>query len=125
MNIKKSLKAFMAVITGEADRNPEFAQKLAMALGFDNSEGEAKRSAKRRGRRRTPAVLDPVALYSEGEGMLREKLGALNIEQLKDIVAECGMDPGKLVMKWKTEQRVINHIVEVAGTRAKKGEAFR
>lgn len=125
MNIKKPLKAFMAVIAEEADRNPEFSRKLAAALGLDKSEGEAKQPAKRRGRRRTQAVLDPVALYSEGEGLLREKLGALNLEQLRDIVAECGMDPGKLVMKWKTEQRVIDHIVEVASTRAKKGEAFR
>lgn len=125
MNIKKSLKALMAVITEEADRNPEFAKKLAAALGLAKTEREAKQPAKRRGRRRAPAVLDPVALYSEGESLLREKLGELNLEQLRDIVAECGMDPGKLVMKWKTEQRVIDHIVEVAGNRAKKGEAFR
>ena len=125
MNIKKSLKAFIAVITEEADRNPEFAQNLAMALGLDKSKGKDKLPAKRRGRRRTPAVLDPVALHSEGEGLLRKKLGALNLEQLRDIVAECGMDPGKLVMKWKTKERVINHIVEMASTRAKKGEAFR
>ncbi len=125
MNIKKQLKAFMAVITEEADRNPDFAEKLAMALGLDKSNQVAKQPVKRRSRRRTPAVLDPVALYSEGEALLREKLGLLDLEQLRDIVAECGMDPGKLVMKWKTEQRVIDHIVEVAGNRAKKGEAFR
>lgn len=125
MNIKKPLKAFMAVITEEADRNPEFAEKLAVALGLDKSNRKVKQPVKRRSRRRTPAVLDPVALYSEGEALLREKLGLLDLEQLRDIVAECGMDPGKLVMKWKTEQRVIEHIVEVAGTRAKKGQAFR
>jgi len=125
MNIKKPLKALMAVITEEVDRNPEFAKKLAVALGWDKTIGEAKQPAKRRGHRRAPAVLDPVALYGEGEGLLREKLGSLNLEQLRDIVAECGMDPGKLVMKWKTEQRVIDHIVETAASRAKKGEAFR
>lgn len=125
MNIKKSLKAFMAVITEEAVRNPEFAKKLAVALGLDKTEEEAKLPVKRRGQRRAPAALDPVALYSEGEGLLREKLGILNLEQLRDIVAECGMDPGKLVMKWKTEQRVIDHIVEVASARARKGQAFR
>lgn len=125
MNIKKPLKAFIAVITEEADRNPEFAQKLAVALGLDDVLREAKQSGKRRGGRRTPAVLDPVALFSEGENRVREELQLLDLEQLRDIVAECGMDPGKLVMKWKTEERVINHIVEVASARAKKGEAFR
>ena len=125
MNIKQPLMTFMAVIAEEADRNPEFAQKLAVALGIDKADRESWPVAKRRGGRRTPAVLDPVALYSEGEGKLREKLGLLDLERLRDIVAEYGMDPGKLVMKWKTEERVIEHIVEVASARAKKGEAFR
>jgi len=35
------------------------------------------------------------------------------------------MDPGKLVMKWKDRDRVIDRIVEIAGRRATKGDAFR
>lgn len=125
MNITKPIKAFMSVIAEEADWNPEFAQKLAVALGLDKVERETKQQTKKRGGRRTPAVLDPVALYSEESKELREKLGLLDIEQLRDIVAEYGMDPGKLAMKWKNEERVIDYIVEVASTRAKKGDAFR
>jgi hypothetical protein len=48
----------------------------------------------------------------------------LNLEQLKDIVADFGMDPGKLVRKWKTPDRVIDKIVEVSMGRVKKGEGF-
>ena len=125
MNIKKQLKALMAVIIDEADCNPDFAQRISLALGMDESEQNKKRPAKRRGGRRTRAVLDPVALYDQGEGLLREQLGILDLEKLRDIVAEYGMDPGKLVMKWKTEQRIIDHIVETAASRAKKGQAFR
>ena len=125
MNIKKQLKALMAVIIEEADCNPDFAQRISVALGMDESEQNKKRPAKRRGGRRTRAVLDPVALYDQGEGLLREQLGILDLEKLRDIVAEYGMDPGKLVMKWKTEQRIIDHIVETAASRAKKGQAFR
>ena len=125
MNIKKQLKAFMTVIIEEADRNPDFAGKIAAALGLDEVSRNVKGATKRRGGRRAPAALDPVSLYSQGESLLREQLGALDLEKLRDIVAEYGMDPGKLVMKWKTEQRVIDHIVETAASRAKKGEAFR
>jgi hypothetical protein len=57
------------------------------------------------GNRRTPAVLDPIDAARQGEEALRQRLAALSLEQLKDVVADYGMDPGKLVMKWKTPQR--------------------
>ena len=47
------------------------------------------------------------------------------MEELRDIVAEYGMDPGRLVMKWTTPERVINRIVEMSVARAHKGNAFR
>jgi hypothetical protein len=49
----------------------------------------------------------------------------LSLEQLRDIVAEFGMDPGKLVLKWKSPQKVIDRIVEISMPRAQKGDAFR
>ncbi len=80
---------------------------------------------KRKGGRRAPAVLDPVELASRGESALREGLRVLTLEQLRDIVAEYGMDSGKLVMKWKDIDRVTDRIVELALARAIKGDAFR
>lgn len=126
MTIKKLLKDVVAVVIDEAQKNPEFAQKLMAAAGWSEVTQGINQPAKQRRGRRTPAVLDPVILYGEsGEVLLRERLQTLDIEQLRDIVAECGMDPGKLVMKWKTKERVINHIVEMASARSKKGDAFR
>lgn len=75
--------------------------------------------------RRPPAVLDPVAVAREGEVALRERLAPLSFDQLRDIVADYGMDPGKLVMKWKDPARVLDRIVEVSLQRASKGDAFK
>lgn len=125
MNIKKQIKALMTVIIEEADRNPDFAQRISSAISLDGSGKATEGTKKRHGGRRPAAILDPVALFSQGGIVLREQLEKLDLERLRDIVAEYGMDPGKLVMKWKTEQRVIDHIVETAASRAKKGEAFR
>jgi hypothetical protein len=52
-------------------------------------------------------------------------LGKLDIEQLRDVVADYGMDTGKLVIKWRTPDRIIDRIVEVSRQRAHKGSAFR
>jgi hypothetical protein len=71
-------------------------------------------------------VLDPFGVYSQGsEEGLREQLMSLTLEQLRDIVAEHGMDNDRLAMKWKDQDRVIDRIVERVAARVAKGSAFR
>ena len=125
----------MRVVIEEAERNPEFEAALSDALGV--SSGKSKQpllaglasgeggDSKRGKNRRPPAVLDPVQVVRDGEAVLRNALEKLLLDQLRDIVAEYGMDPGKLVMKWVDRERVIERIMEVSIARARKGDAFR
>jgi hypothetical protein len=122
MNLKKMLNDLVRVVADEGARNPEFAGQVDEALGI--KEKSAKQTGSRSANRRAPAVLDPVELAREGEAALRARLSGLNLEQLKDVVADYGMDPGKLVLKWKTPDRVIDKIVDVSLGRVKKGEGF-
>jgi len=128
MTLKKALRDAVKVILEEVERNPEFAERLEAALGLARPRKAVRRKASgdgtRRGNRRAPAVFDPVALAREGEDVLRARLGELSVEQLKDIVADYGMDAAKLVMKWKSPDRIIDRIVDVSIGRAKKGDAF-
>jgi len=119
MNVKKSLTDLVHVIVDEAERNPEFLGRIEEALGL--REKPPKLNTVRAAHRRTAAILDPVELARKGEPALRTRLSELSLEQLKDVVADYGMDSGKLVLKWKTPQRVIDRIVEVSVGRAKKG----
>lgn len=75
-------------------------------------------------RRRSPAVLDPLVVFADGTAELRRRLESLDIEQLKDIVAEFGMDSTQLAMKWKRPERLVDLIVQTAETRARRGDAF-
>jgi hypothetical protein len=102
MELRKALQNFAKVAADEAERNPEFEQRIRKALGLSEavvaSSGQVaiepgKQGVRRRGGRRTPAVLNPVELVSEGEQALRDQLVPLTVEQLKDIVAGYGMDP--------------------------------
>ena len=122
MKLRKTLNDLVRVVVEEAERNAQFGRKVGEALGLEAVV--PKIASSRAAHRRAPALLDPVELAREGEGVLRARLSELNLEQLKDIVADCGMDSGKLVLKWKTAARVIDRIVEVSMGRAKKGEAF-
>jgi hypothetical protein len=134
MNLKKTLGALVAVVLEEAGRNPDFKERIEAVLQPPASRSEtgpkprgggAEQGEHRKGGRRASAVLDPIDLIREGELVLRARLADLDLERLLDVVAQFGMDPGKLVMKWKDRERVIDRIVEVASARATKGDSFR
>ncbi len=135
MSLRNTLNRIVRVVIEEAERNPDFEAALNNALGSNPSKrkpsspeeldpveyGETKRGRNRR----APAALDPVQVVRDGESALRTALENLSLEQLRDIVAEYGMDPGRLVMKWTAPTRVIGRIVEMSIARAHKGNAFR
>lgn len=125
MAIRKVLRDLATAVADEAARNPEFARTLAQILDPTSPQTRRRPSARRAANRRAPAVLDPVAVVRDGENALRSRLASLDLERLRDIVAEHGMDQGRLVMRWKTPARVIDKIVEISIGRARKGDAFR
>jgi hypothetical protein len=141
MNVDRRLRDLLNVILDEARQNPAFADRLGGVLGDEaasqrNKPGErvtksaslaglARGSAVKRGNRRAPALVHPITEFEHGEVHLRNRLAALELEQLRDVVAEYGMDPNKLVMKWKDRERVVDHIVTTSASRARKGDAFR
>ncbi|OWW18356.1 hypothetical protein [Noviherbaspirillum denitrificans] len=131
MILKETLRAIGTVVLEEIERNPDFAQRLQLALTTtasalvgNNPEGAER--TKKRHRSRAPAVIDPIATLSDhGDDALRHELQALPLDKLLDIVAEFAMDPSKLVMKWKSQERIIDHIIDNAKRRSVKGDAFR
>lgn len=132
MRLRKVLTDFIRVVADETERNPEFANRLASALGLAEQPKSEERDTNTHSsgnfwpkNRRPPAVLDPIEIARQSENALRARLALLSIEQLKDIVAQFGMDPGKLVAKWKTADRIVERIVETSMARAQKGDAFR
>lgn len=135
MSVRNSLHRLVRAVLEEAERNPAFDAALQDALGvappkskqpkLQTGEQAASGEPKRPKNRRSPAALDPVQVVRSGETVLREQLSRLNVEQLKDIVAQYGMDPGRLVVKWTAPERLTDKIVELSLSRAHKGDAFR
>lgn len=127
---KKRLAALFRVVTDEADANPSFAAKLGVALGSpvepDHARNDGAGSAEvRRSNRRAKSILEPFRLLAVSEAHLRAELQKLNIEQLKDIVAEYGMDTSRLALKWKSCDRLVDFIVTTVAQRQRKGDVFR
>lgn len=119
------LARIISAVADEAIRTSRFSTALQRALTAE-VHLSAPGSPVRRSGRRAPGALDPFAVFGEqGEGGLRARLAELDLEQLRDIIAEYGMDHDRLAMKWKDPSRVIDRIVEKVGSRTAKGSAFR
>ncbi|MFZ2526863.1 MAG: hypothetical protein WAX14_04290, partial [Rhodococcus sp. (in: high G+C Gram-positive bacteria)] len=85
----------------------------------------AKKTPARRGKR-SAGPFDPFAVYrADGEDGLRARLAPLDLEQLKDIVAEHNMDYDRLAMRWRTASKLHDRIVERVRAASTKGDAFR
>jgi hypothetical protein len=66
-------------------------------------------------------LVDPITEIEQGERHLQERLAALDLEQLRDVVAEYRMDPNKLVMKWNDRARIIDQILTTSINRGRQG----
>ncbi|MFF8654721.1 hypothetical protein [Streptomyces huasconensis] len=122
-----TLARVLGVVAAEAARTARFSRALNRALTSPEPH-IASRSAERprRSSRRALGVIDPFAVFAEaGDVGLRSRLSELTLEQLRDIIAEHGMDHDRLAMKWKDPQRVSDRIVERVESRTAKGAAFR
>jgi len=121
------LARVFAAIAGEAGRGPRLANALNKAMHESTPTGRpARSSSPRSSNRRNAGPFDPFTVYAEGGGeLLRERLTTLSLDQLRDIIAEHGMDNDRLAMKWKDPARVIDRILERVSSRSEKGSAFR
>lgn len=113
------LEAVFEAIIDEARSNKDFAERLERAIAG------AKEGAGRKANRRAKAVLNPFSLFEAGEQQLRVALAQLHLEQVKDIVAEYGMDRSRLALKWRSSGRLADLIVDTVRARVRKGEAFK
>ena len=125
-NLKKNMKALFGLILDQAERNEDFAEELSKIFinGASEKNNKVNTGEKRASNRRDKAVIDPIKL-AENDELSVEVLASLSEKELKDIVADYGMDSSKLAMKWKDKDRLIQLILDTSIRRASKGNAFR
>src|SRR5438132_2813350 len=109
--MKHPLSDVFDAILRELRSNPDFRERIDQVLEGKAPKTQKSRVGKRRGNRRAPGVLDPYREYASGEDQLRQKLGSLTVEQLKDIVSEQSLDSARLALKWKSSERLVDLIV--------------
>lgn len=113
------------VLANEFGRSTEMTPRKDPAASAAPAHRRATAKTKSTGRR-APGPWDPYDVYAKvGEAGLRDRLSQLELEQLRDIIAEHGMNTDGLAMRWKKAERAVGRIVERVIDRAAKGDAFR
>lgn len=130
-----ALANLVRVLADEAARTPRFAQALGDALLVEtdvelDAQANVRKLSVAKGanprRKRESGPFDPFVVYRDAdEAVLRTRLHELEVEQLKDIIAEHAMDYDKLAMRWRTPNRLQDRIVERVRARETKGDVFR
>lgn len=124
----KALATTCQNLLAAASNDPVLAERALRRLQADPKLADLVQmppGLKRTGRR-APAKLDPFKILADGgEHALMAQLVDLDLEELRDIVAQFGMDPRRLVMKWRDLQRIREHVVATTVQRSRKGDAFR
>jgi hypothetical protein len=123
MTLERRLRALFSAIIKEAQENDGFAERLKESLEIDVKSKPAGADKTTGTGRRAPGLFDPFEAFRQGD--LEDRLALLNVEQLKDIIAEHRMDRTTKAMKWKAKERLIPLIVTTVSARSRKGDAFR
>jgi hypothetical protein len=122
MDTNKLLKEVLTELLLEIRTNSELNSRLSKII---EKNASSTRKQVIHTYRRKAGAFDPMSIFQENPEKLKVMLDDLSIEELKDIVAEQGMDRGKLAMKWRTKERFTNLIITTVESRIHKGDAFR
>lgn len=73
-----------------------------------------------------PEKYNPIPeMYKKGRATVEKALNTLDIDELKVVIRKNGMDGSGRTRKWKTKERLVNFILDMAESRAYQGDVFR
>ncbi|TSD46282.1 hypothetical protein FFI94_008980 [Rhodococcus sp. KBS0724] len=129
------LAKLVQVVAEEAARTPRFAKAIeeAFAVPSDGSAAVVTAPAPAPRRRaaapkvkREPGAFDPFDVFKDdGEGVLLERLSALDADGIKDIIAEQEIDTHKETGRKRKVDVLAVWTVERVKALTSKGSAFR
>ena len=136
-----AISAFLRALAGRVERDPAFGREIAALLAESgllvptaspSVPGKTRRGhVSRPHDAETPTapppdpLPDPFALLRErGEEQLRERLDALDLAALRQMVRAHRLDPARISARWSNRERLIALIVDQVRVRADHGKAF-
>ncbi|KUG03288.1 hypothetical protein ASZ90_019387 [hydrocarbon metagenome] len=120
---------FLRLLASELETNTPLAKRLSLPLmEYLNSNvikdpGSPTRKSKKPSS--IPEGFNPLKIYYEqGEAGLMTSLQDMDINTLKSIISEYGLDPARTYSRWRKHERLSSFIVERVKALNNKGKVF-
>ncbi len=117
---------FLRLLASELETNKSLARRLSGPFS-DYLNGQ-KAESSRPGKSRKPSGtegFDPFKIYYEKGGVgLMASLQDMEINTLKSILSEYGLDPARTYTRWRKHERLSSLIVERVKALSTKGNVF-
>nr|WP_263327175.1 hypothetical protein [Neobacillus sp. Marseille-Q6967] len=125
INRRKEIVSFLKTVTKLIEEDEEFAKKILCELDVNLSS--IKKDNKKMPSKPIPlnSIINIFDVFqNKGPEGLKVVLQALEVNDLKRIVVENGLDPAQKVRRWRVKEKIVNHIVEAVCKQMAKGGAF-
>jgi len=117
--IAKQMAGILRILAAKIEENPEILKDVGLNF-IDVPMSEQKKKEK------ISADFGIFEVFAKGgEEALRQKLEAIEMGNLKQIISQHGFVPSKLAGRWRTKEPLINLIVERVTARSDKGRVFK
>lgn len=120
-HLMAQLEKLLQVLRDQARQSTEFAGRLQEVLAPPPPPPEPDPPLELPKPKRRKALVDPFAVYETGwESMLRQELGRLSVDQLRDVIVAYELDPDDRSVRLKSQGKLSEWIVKAVMNRAEK-----
>lgn len=124
--VRKQLANVFLKIAKRVEEDEEFAKYIFSELEGEVLKPEPKKKKKApKQKSKEELTIDIFYIFQvQGPEGLLNLLKSLELQELKKIVTENGLDPAQKVRKWRSREKMIDYIVESVRKQMSKGGAF-
>jgi len=120
-HLMAQLEKLLQVLQDEARQSSGFAARLQEVLAPPPPPPVPDPPPEPPKPKRRKALLDPFAAYETGwESMLRQELGRLTVDQLRDVIVAYELDPNDRSERLKSEEQLSEWILAAVMSRVEK-----
>lgn len=124
--IRQKISSVLSVIGKRIVEDEEFAKQILSELGDDffSSVTKEKKVRKKPATKTNPIINIFEIFQTKGKDDLSSFLNSLDLQGLKTLVLDNGLDPAQKVRKWRSKEKISTFIVETVSKQMSKGGAF-
>lgn len=119
---RKQIASILVKVAMKIEKDEEFARLLFEEM---KEPPKRKKSNTKKVKQEEPLKVDIFEIYQkEGAEKLSVYLQSLEVQELRKVVLDHGLDPAQKVRRWRRKEKIIHFILDAVTKQMAKGGAF-